>query len=190
MNKVIKFLSITLIAVLSITDANADENSDIKTPVASVVYFSATTHTRDVASVISTELNIESFEIIPKDPYSKEDLDYTNANSRVSKEFNDRSIRTGISNDLSAALKADTIFLGSPVWFSRAPSVILTFLDKYNLKEKRIYLFVTSGGSPVSLYEKEIKTLHPELNIEGAVRFQQTGNDNAVKEWLKTLKLD
>jgi len=113
-----------------------------------VAYFSASGTTKKLAERIANEKGFDIFEIEPKEKYTNEDLNWMDKNSRSSKEMkDDRSIRPEIvKKDLDLS-KYDTIYLGFPIWWYIAPTIINTFLESYDFSGKRIVLFATSGGS-------------------------------------------
>jgi Sec-independent protein translocase protein TatA len=81
-----------------------------------VVYFSATGTTKKVAEMIKDDTNADIFEIIPKQKYTSEDLNYSNSETRATKEQNDSSARPGISSEISLD-GYDTIYIGYPIWW-------------------------------------------------------------------------
>ncbi|RKI39006.1 flavodoxin [bacterium D16-51] len=136
------------------TDAAAKTEKDNGV---AVVYFSATGTTKEIARKIAGVLEAEIFEIIPKEAYSSDDLDYNEDSCRANKEMNDESSRPDIENDLSAVKEFDRIYIGYPIWWGKEPMVIRTFLESYNLKGKKIVPFCTSGGSGISGSMKGVK---------------------------------
>ncbi|WP_101912106.1 flavodoxin [Megasphaera vaginalis (ex Bordigoni et al. 2020)] len=123
-----------------------------------VAYFSCTNVTRKVAADLAAITKGDLFAITPQDAYTKEDLDWQNKNSRTSKEKEDPSFRPAIANSVAHMEKYDTIYLGFPIWWYKAPNIILTFLESYDFSGKTIIPFCTSGesdfGSTVSLLKK------------------------------------
>ena len=107
-----------------------------------VLYFSATNNTEQIAKYISEITSSDILEIIPKDIYTDEDLDYNNDNSRANREQNDKNSRPEISNNLDLE-NYDIIYLGYPIWWGEEPRIILTLLDNYNLENKTIIPFCT-----------------------------------------------
>lgn len=95
--------------------SNTDKNNVKK---AAVIYFSATGTTKKAAELIADEAAADVFEIVPKEPYTSEDLSYNNDNCRANREMNDESARPEISNDLSSVSDYDTIYLGYPIWLA------------------------------------------------------------------------
>ena len=110
-------------------------------------YFSASGVTAKAAKVLSEAAGTDLFEIRPAIPYTAADLNWQDKNSRSSVEMNDLSFRPEIAEKLSNMDEYDTIFVGFPVWWYIAPTIINTFLESYDFTGKKIVLFATSGGS-------------------------------------------
>ena len=113
-----------------------------------VAYFSAQGNTKKLAEKLASEKGFDLFEIEPKEKYTKEDLNWMDNNSRTSKEMKDnKDGRPEIVKKELDLSKYDTIYLGFPIWWYIAPTIINTFLESYDFTGKRIVLFATSGGS-------------------------------------------
>lgn len=112
-----------------------------------VAYFSAGGVTATVAEDLAEAAGAELYEIKPEVPYTKEDLDWMNKQSRSSVEMQDRSSRPAIADKDAGVEDYDTIFVGFPIWWYVAPTIINTFLESYDFSGKTIILFATSGGS-------------------------------------------
>ena len=123
-----------------------------------VAYFSASGVTKKAALDLAKAKDADLFEIEPKEKYTSEDLDWTNKNSRSTIEMNNKSFRPEIvKKDLNIDLY-DTIYVGFPIWWYTAPTIINTFLEAYPFKNKKIVLFATSGGSRFCNSLKDLKT--------------------------------
>ena len=112
-----------------------------------VAYFSASGVTAKVADMLADAIGADIHEISPKVPYTKADLNWMNKKSRSSIEMNDKTIRPEIAESNVQIDDYDVIFLGFPIWWYVAPTIINTFLEKYDFSGKKIILFATSGGS-------------------------------------------
>ena len=112
-----------------------------------VAYFSASGVTAKVAETLAEAIGADIFEIEPKVPYTKADLDWTNRQSRSSIEMNDPASRPAIAGVRDNMADYDTLFVGFPIWWYVAPTIINTFLESYDLTGKTIIPFATSGGS-------------------------------------------
>lgn len=112
-----------------------------------VAYFSASGVTKKTAEKLAAAANADSFEIIPVQPYTDEDLDWTDKKSRSTIEMYDPSSRPAISEKLENMGGYDIVFVGFPVWWYVEPRIIDTFLDSYDFSGKTVVPFATSGGS-------------------------------------------
>lgn len=121
-----------------------------------VAYFSASGVTARLAKVIAEAAGADLFEIQPEVPYTKEDLDWTNKNSRSSLEMNDPNSRPAIAGQVEDMEQYDTIFIGFPIWWYVEPRIIDTFLERYDFSGKTLIPFATSGGSGISKAEKSL----------------------------------
>ncbi len=112
-----------------------------------VAYFSASGVTENAAKILADSANADLFEIKPKVPYTKQDLDWMDKKSRSSVEMSDKSSRPEIADKCENMADYDTVFVGFPIWWYVAPTIINTFLESYDFSGKKIILFATSGGS-------------------------------------------
>ena len=136
-----------------------------------VAYFSASGVTKKVALDLAKAKDADLFEIEPKEKYTSEDLDWTNKNSRSTIEMKNKSFRPEIvKKDLNIDLY-DTIYVGFPIWWYTAPTIVNTFLETYNFKNKKIVLFATSGGSRFCNSLKDLKNSVDESSeiVEGKI---------------------
>ncbi len=112
-----------------------------------VAYFSASGVTAKVAENLADAIGADVFEIQPEVPYTKDDLNWMDKKSRSTIEMSDPTSRPAIAVKRDNMDEYDTIFVGFPIWWYVAPTIINTFLESYNLKGKTIIPFATSGGS-------------------------------------------
>ncbi|MDO4859420.1 MAG: flavodoxin [Bacillota bacterium] len=112
-----------------------------------VAYFSAGGTTKKAAEQLAEAAGADLYEIEPEVPYTKADLNWMDKNARSTVEMNDKSFRPAIKDTDAKAGDYDVIYLGFPIWWYVAPTIINTFLEKYDLSGKKIILFATSGGS-------------------------------------------
>ena len=151
-----------------------------------VVYFSATGTTKKVAELIKDETNADIFEIIPKQKYTSEDLNYGDKNTRATKEQNDENARPEIENSIDLS-NYDVVFLGYPIWWGNAPKIILSFIDNTNLDGKTVIPFCTSGSSGISTSESTLKTYKNNIKwIEGK-RFSSSTTRDEASNWVRSL---
>lgn len=154
-----------------------------------ILYFSVTNNTEQIAKYISEITSSDILEIIPKDVYTNEDLDYNNNNSRANREQNDKNARPKISNKLDLE-NYDVIYLGYPIWWEEEPRIILTLLDNYNLENKTIILFCTSGGSGIELSVNNIRNYNNKLNVLDGKRFSSNSSKEEVITWINSLNIN
>ena len=149
-----------------------------------VAYFSASGTTRKVAEMIATAAEADLYEIVPKQPYSKADLNWMDKKSRSSVEMSDKKFRPELTDTDAQIDKYDEIILGFPIWWYVAPTIINTFLEGYDFTGKKIVLFATSGGSGFGNTVSELKPSAPNaVIVEGKV-FNKTTKEE-IAEWVK-----
>lgn len=149
-----------------------------------VAYFSASGTTRKVAEMIAETAEADLYEIVPKQPYSKADLNWMDKKSRSSVEMSDKKFRPEITDADAQIDKYDEIILGFPIWWYVAPTIINTFLESYDFTGKRIVLFATSGGSGFGNAVSELKPSAPDaVIVEGKV-FNKITNQE-IADWVK-----
>ena len=112
-----------------------------------VAYFSCTGTTRRAAQALAAAVDADVYEIRLQIPYTPADLDWRNKKSRSSVEMNDPDFRPALADKNAAIGAYNTIFVGFPIWWYVAPTIINTFLETYDFSGKRVILFATSGGS-------------------------------------------
>lgn len=122
-----------------------------------VAYFSASGVTAKVADMLADAIGADIHEIRPKVPYTKADLNWMDKNSRSSVEMNNKAFRPEIAESNIQIDGYDVVFLGFPIWWYVAPTIINTFLESYDFSGKKIILFATSGGSKFGKTVKELK---------------------------------
>ena len=153
-----------------------------------VAYFPASGKTAKVADMLADAVGADIYEIRPEVPYTKADLNWMNKKSRSSVEMNDKAFRPAIADKNAKIDQYDTIFLGFPIWWYVAPTIINTFLEGYDFSGKKIILFATSGSSGFGKTVEELKVSVPascEI-IEGKLlNGKQT--IPKIREWTETL---
>lgn len=151
-----------------------------------VAYFSASGTTRKVAEMIAEAGDCALYEITQKELYTNDDLNWMNKKSRSSVEMSDKKIRPQITDTDANIEEYDTIILGFPIWWYVAPTIVNTFLEKYDFSGKKIVLFATSGGSGFGNTVKELKPSAPGAEIvEG--KLLNTANKQEIEKWVKSL---
>ena len=114
-----------------------------------VVYFSATGTTKGVAEQIASFTGADTYEITAAQPYTSDDLNYNDSDSRTTKEQNDKSARPEISSEKLDLAGYDTIYIGYPIWWGEEPRIMDTFVESYDFSGKTMIPFCTSGGSGI-----------------------------------------
>ena len=151
-----------------------------------VAYFSASGTTRKIAEMIAEATAADLYEIVPKQPYTKDDLNWMDKKSRSSVEMSDKKFRPEISDIDVQVDKYDEIILGFPIWWYVAPTIINTFLESYDFSGKKIVLFATSGGSGFGNTVSELKPSAPDAEIvEGKVLNKAAKQE--IAEWIKSI---
>ena len=186
---ILSILVIFAIFIITGCDTKSDNASDngsskeIKTNSNSVVlYFSATGTTKKVAERVAYQSNSDIIEIIPKEKYKSEDLNY-NSECRANREQNDSKSRPEIKNSIDIT-KYDTIYLGYPIWWGTYPKIVLTLLDKYDFTGKTIIPFCTSGSTGVDDSVEELRKYNSKLIIKDGKRFSSNDSDEAIKKFI------
>ena len=147
-----------------------------------VLYFSATGKTKSIAQRIARESNSDIIEIMPKEKYKSEDLNY-NSDCRANREQNDSKARPEIENIIDIA-KYDTVYLGYPIWWGTNPKIILTLLDTYDFTGKTIIPFCTSGSTGISGSVDDLRNYNSKLNIKDGKRFSSSDSDEVVRSFV------
>lgn len=143
-----------------------------------VIYFSATGTTKKIAQRIAEKSGSDIIEIIPKEKYKSEDLNY-NSDCRANREQNDSSSRPEIENTFDIN-EYDTIFLGYPIWWGTIPKIILTLLDNYDFSNKTIIPFCTSGSTGISGSVNDLRNYNSNLIIKDGRRFSSSDSDETI----------
>ena len=149
-----------------------------------VAVYSASGVTRRVGQEIARISGGDFFEIVPKELYPSEDLNWMNKKSRSSVEMNDPSARPEIASTVADMDSYDTVIIGFPIWWGIAPRIIETFLESYDFSGKTIIPFCTSGGSGVGRSDSELhKNVSGDVKWEKGVQINRP-NEGAIKKWL------
>ncbi len=156
-----------------------------------VAYFSANDTTRAIALTLADALAADAFEIVPEIPYTDEDLNYNDSSTRATVEQRDDSARPAIAVLPESLGQYDTILLGYPFWWGKAPRIMETFLESVDVSGKTIIPFCTSASSPTGASADELKELTDDTTTWMEVKRFDNGSDaQAIMEWAQTLKLE
>lgn len=154
-----------------------------------VAYFSANGVTAKAAWKLSETVGADLYEIKPEIPYTHADLDWTNKKSRSSVEMNDSSSRPEIAEKLPDMGKYDVIFVGFPIWWYVAPTIINTFLESYDFSGKTIVPFATSGGSGMGRTNENLKASCPGATLVSGKILGGSLSETDLRAWVKSLNL-
>ncbi len=199
MKKLLSTLSFTFLIALTAcntTQNNSSNNNDKSNTKALVIYFSATNHTENVANTISNYIDSPIYKLEPTTPYTSSDLNYSNQNSRVVKEYQMTQSGNRVNVELTTTSfnefkEATYIFLGAPVWWQQLSWVIENFVLDNDFSNKTIIPFGTSASSSFNL-----NNLTPLTNDDSNVtwlspqRFSSSVSSSAVTNWIDSLNFD
>lgn len=149
-----------------------------------VAYFSASGVTAKVAKKLADVTGADLFEIVPAVPYTRADLDWTDRNSRSSREMRDKSFRPAIAETTDTS-KYGVIFVGFPIWWYVAPTIVNTFLESCDLQGKTIVPFATSGGSGMGNTAEELKVSCKGAIVKSGRRFPANVSEEEIADWAK-----
>ncbi len=186
--RLLKFIAALLIGTAAVSPVTASANSG-KTLV---VYYSATSNTQRIAEIIAKELNADLFKIETEKEYSKEDLNYNDPESRVSKEHADEAVKAEIKlkkytpDNFS---EYEHVFIGYPIWWGNAAFPVEIFVKNIKFDNKKIYPFCTSFMSPLDQSDINLQKLSNKGNWLPGHRFSPESTEKEVKNWLSDLKI-
>ena len=154
-----------------------------------VAYFSATGTTAKAAKTLANAVGGELYEIKPAVPYTSADLNWMDKSSRSSVEMKDANSRPALADTNAPVAGHDVIFLGFPVWWYVAPTILNTFLEAYDFAGKTIVLFATSGGSGLGKAAAGLGSSAPGAKIMDGRMLNGHLNEAELKTWAEGLKL-
>lgn len=152
-----------------------------------VAYFSASGITAAVAKTLAEAAGAGLYEIRPQAPYTRADLDWTNKRSRSSVEMSDKSFRPPLADQDAPVADCDILFLGFPIWWYTAPTIVNTFLESYDFTGKTIILFATSGGSGLGKTADDLKASAPGAVIREGKLLNGRQTREALAAWVGSL---
>lgn len=173
-------MAICLAACAQKTVNQQEETKKMKTLVA---YFSATGTTERVAQQLAEVAGADLYEIEPETPYTAADLDWNDKNSRSTVEMNDLKFRPAIKGRLDNMADYDVVYIGFPIWWYTAPTIINTFIESYDMKGKTLIPFATSGGSTIKKSADDLKKTYPDLTW-GAGRLLNSPSQSELKQFV------
>ena len=155
-----------------------------------VAYFSASGVTANAAKALANAAGADLYEIRPEIPYTNADLNWMDKNSRSSVEMKDKTYRPAIADRDAKIEDYDIIFIGFPIWWYVAPTIINTFLETYDFANKTIVLFATSGGSGFGKTVQELKSsVSHSANIMEGKLLNGRITEDALASWIESLDI-
>ena len=148
-----------------------------------VAYFSATGTTAGVAKTLASVTGGDLFEIVPAQKYTSADLNWNNKQSRSSVEMANPKSRPAVQSKKADMGDYDVIYLGYPIWWGKAPTIIHTFIESYDWKGKTLVPFATSGGSGIEESVSVLKETYPSLNWKNG-RLLNRASEKTIREWV------
>ena len=154
-----------------------------------VVYYSATGNTEDVAKMIAEQTDGTLFEIEPKEPYSDDDLNWSDDNSRVSREHENEDERNVelVSTTADNWDSYDTVFIGYPIWWGIAAWPVDNFVKNNDFTGKMVIPFCTSSSSGLGQSGELLAEMAGTGDWQEGQRFRSSAASSDVKEWLNDL---
>lgn len=171
----------------SMEETNAPDVQGSKVLVA---YFSATGNTEGIAEHIASGLNADIYEIVPEEPYTDADLNYSENNSRTTIEMNDPDARPAISGSVENMEQYAVVFIGYPIWWGDAPRIVSTFVESYDFSGKIIVPFCTSGSSDIGSSAADLEQLTSGAEWLSGKRLSGSDSQDTVMEWVNSLGLN
>ena len=156
-----------------------------------VVYYSATGNTEAVADMIAEAAGGDTFEVVPAEPYTDDDLDWTDSDSRVSREHDDESLRDVelVSTAVDNWDSYDTVFIGYPIWWGIAAWPMDTFVENNDFTGKTVIPFCTSSSSGMGDSGTLLADLAGTGDWQEGERFRSGADEADVQEWVNGLGL-
>lgn len=152
-----------------------------------VAYFSASGVTAEMAKTLAGVTGADLYEIEPAVKYTEADLDWTNRQSRSSIEMKDQAKRPALGGKPLDASKYDVVFVGFPIWWGVAPTVVNTFLEKYDFSGKTVVPFATSGGSGMGRTDEKLRPSCPQKTNWKTGKLLNGMNAADIKKWISAL---
>ena len=164
--------------------AQKQEKKEMKKTL--VAYFSASGVTEGVAKQLAEVTGGDLHKIQPEQPYTDADLDWRDKQSRSSVEMQDKKSRPAITDKLANMQDYDVVYVGFPIWWYTAPTIINTFMESYDFKGKTVIPFATSGGSSIKKACEDLKAAYPDVNWKEGKLLNRAG-EKELESWVKGL---
>lgn len=154
-----------------------------------VSYFSASGVTAKAAKALAAAIGADLYEIRPEVPYTRQDLDWNDKNSRSSVEMNDPSSRPAIAGNGAGIENYDAVFVGFPIWWYVAPTIVNTFLESYDFSGKTVVPFATSGGSGMGRTNEKLRPSCPGARLLPGKLLNGRLSEKELTKWVEELGL-
>lgn len=177
-------LSINLCASKTSVDSSAGQPQNTTDMKSVIIYFTHSGNTELAAKEVAAATGARMIRLQPEQPYTTEDVDWVNEQSRCTQEHLNQSLRPAIRPVDVDFAEVDTVFIGFPIWWHEEPAVIRTFLDLYGpqLKGKTLYPFCTSYKSPMSEADATLRKGYPDLDWKPGLRLPAP--EASLRAWL------
>ena len=168
------------------TEETGEENSKVL-----VAYFSATGTTKTLAEYAADAMGADLYEIVPEEPYTDDDLNYSDRNTRATVEQNDKNVRPAISGSVENMEQYEIVFLAFPIWWGEEPRIMDTFVEAYDFSGKTVVPFCTSGGSGFGSSGENMQSLSTgdAVWLDGE-RLDSSSSREDIVDWINGLELD
>ena len=176
-----KKIATCLIAAAALAGGHAQETPTA--PHTLVAYFSATGTTAAAAQKLAKVTGGELWEIAPAQSYTAADLDWTDHSSRSYVEMHDASSRPALKGIKENIAEYDVVYIGYPIWWHVAPTIINTFIESHDLKGKTLIPFATSGSQDIEFSVDKLKKSYPTLNWKPG-KLLNGATESSIREWI------
>ena len=168
------------------TEETGEENGKVL-----VAYFSATGTTKTLAEYAADAMGADLYEIVPEEPYTDDDLNHSNRNTRATAEQNDKNVRPAISGSVENMEQYEIVFLAFPIWWGEEPRIMDTFVEAYDFSGKTIVPFCTSGGSGIGSSGENMQNLSTgDATWLDGERLSSSASREDMVDWINGLGLD
>ncbi len=162
MKRITLFFAVCCLIMTACAQKPNNQTKDNTMKKTLVAYFSATGTTKAAAQQLAKQLGADLYEITPEVPYTAADLDWRDKGSRSTLEMKDKSSRPAIKGHCDNMADYDTVWIGFPVWWYTAPTIVNTFIEAHDLGGKVLNVFATSGGSGVEGSASDLRKAYPQ----------------------------
>ncbi len=180
---IIMLTALLAISLSACTKGNQKEKAPADTKIL-VAYFSATGVTEGVAKQLAEVTGGDLYQIQPEQPYTDADLDWRDDQSRSTLEMKDKKSRPAISGKVSKMAQYEVVYVGFPIWWYTAPTIINTFLESYDFTGKTVIPFATSGGSSLKKAWEDLTATYPNIQWKEG-RLLNKATKEELEAWVK-----